>query len=49
MPFITLQNNRNISPKNAKKNLRMLPIVRDRNISPGIKYYYGKIYIHNNF
>ena len=32
MPFITLQNNRYISPKNSKK------IVKDVNISPGRKY-----------
>ena len=46
--YITLQNNRNISSINSKKNLWILPIVKDCNISIGRKYHYGKISMHNN-
>ena len=48
MRFIIPRNNRNISLKNAKKNLWILPIIKDGNISPDKKYRYEKIYIHNN-
>ena len=46
MPFITLQKNRNILPRNSEKNLWIVCIVKDDNISSGRKYCYGKIYIH---
>ena len=48
MPFITLQNNRKISSNNSKKNLRIIAIVKDGNISPGGKHHYKEMYIHNN-
>ena len=35
----------NISPKNSRKKSA---IVKNGNISPGRKYHYLKIYIHNN-
>ena len=37
---------RNVSSKNSKKNLWILPIAKDDYISPGRKHHYGKIYIH---
>ena len=49
IPLITLQNNRQaIWLRNSKKKLRIFPIVKDGDISPGRKYHYEKIYIHNN-
>ena len=49
MPFIILRNNKHFfSFKNSKKKLWIFAIVKDGNISPGRKYLYEKIYIHNN-